>query len=169
MKKTIVIILFCLIVSSVFIGCEQRAVAQETISQTTAIGNPWSDWVTLEEAEDAVGFSFELPETIAGSYEAIAFRTLNDELIEVIYQDEDWEIRVRKQKGEGQDISGDYTQYDTITEAQFGEGLITTYQNSNDNALRQMISCEGYTWSLTAPNGYWGDSNADFLNAILKS
>ena len=167
MKKTIAMILICFIISSLLIGCANQAVTQETTSQITAIGNPWSDWETLKEAEDTVGFSFGLPEIIADSYEAVAFRTLNGELIEVIYQDEDLEVRVRKQKGEGQDISGDYTDYETVTEGQFGDGLITTYHNSGDHAVKQTISAHEYSLSLTAPNGYWGDSNADFLNAIL--
>ena len=167
MKKIIAIILLGLMIPAIFVGCAGHKVEQEAHSQTTAIGNPWSDWETLKEAEDTVGFSFGLPEIIADSYEAVAFRTLNGELIEVIYHDGDLEVRVRKQKGEGQDISGDYTDYETVTEGQFGDGLITTYHNSGDHAVKQTISAHGYSLSLTAPNGYWGDSNADFLNAIL--
>lgn len=167
MKKVIVIILLCLITFSFLIGCENPKVVHKTKSQTTLIGNPWSDWETLDEAEAATGFSFGLPEVVAGSYQSVAFRTLNRELIEVIYHDEDLEVRVRKQKGEGHDISGDYTDYDTFIEEQFNEGMITTYQNSSNNAVKQIISYQGYSWSLTASNGYSGDSNRDFLNAIL--
>ncbi len=168
MKKIISVILVCLTVSAFWAGCEKQAIVDETKSQTTAIGNPWSDWESLEEAEAAAGFPFGLPVVIADSYEAVAFRTLNNELIEVIYHDEDLEVRVRKQKGEGQDISGDYTVYDAVSEDPFNGGMITSYYNSGDNAVKQVISYQGYSWSLTAPNGYWGDSNADFLNAIWE-
>ena len=122
----------------------------------------------MEKAEAAVGFSFDLPETIADSYEAVAFRTMNGELIEVIYRNENFEVRVRKQKGEGQDISGDYSSYDAITEENHNEGMVTTYQSSSDHAVKQIISYSGYSWSLSAPNGYWGDSNTDFVNAIFN-
>ena len=149
-------------------GCANQRPEPETTAQRAAIGNPWSQWASLEEAEAAVGFSFGLPEVISGHYTAEAYRTLNNELLEVIYRDGDFEVRVRKQKGEGQDISGDYNQYDTCTEYPFGSGTLTNYHNTGSPALKQVISCDGYCWSLTAPDGYWGDSNADFLNRILE-
>ena len=168
MKKVIVIILLCLITFSFLIGCENPKVVHKTKSQTTSIGNPWSDWETVDEAEAATGFSFGLPEVVADSYQSVAFRTLNRELIEVIYHDEDLEVRVRKQKGEGQDISGDYNQYDTCTEETFDGGTSSYYCNSGNNAVKQLISYKGYSWSLVAPNGYGDDSNWDFASEVLE-
>ena len=141
---------------------------EEQASQTATIGNPWSDWNTIEEAESVIGFSFGLPEVIADSYDAVSIRTLTDKLIEVVYRDDEFEVCVRKQKGEGQDISGDYNEYDTCTEENYNGGTITNYQNSNNNAVKQIISYKGYSWSLVAPNGYWGDSNQDFVSLIME-
>ena len=70
MKKIALIILCCFVISAIFIGCGNQAAEQEQISQNVTIGNPWSDWASLEEAEGAAGFSFELPEVIAGIYTA---------------------------------------------------------------------------------------------------
>ena len=168
MKKNASIILLCCFISAVFAGCGNQAAVQEPVSQTTALGNPWSDWDSIEEAESAVGFSFGLPEVIADSYNAVTIRTLNNELIEVVYRDEDFEVCVRKQKGEGQAISGDYNVYETCTETNHNGGTITNYHNSNNNAGKQLISYEGYSWSLVAPNGCWGDSNQDFVSKILE-
>ena len=157
-------LLFLLIsVALLICGCAQ----QESQSQTTFIGNPWSDWDSVAEAEAAVGFSFGLPEVIADSYTAAAYRTMNNQLMEVIYRDGDSEIRVRKQPGEGQDISGDYNQYDTCTEEAINSGTVVHYHNSDNNALKQIISCNGYSWSVTASDGFPGDSNRDFLNLIF--
>ena len=161
MKKIMAFILSCLIVSAFFSGCGKQK------AQTTTIGNPWSDWNSIKEAESAAGFSFGLPEVVADAYTATAFRTLNNELIEVIYHDGDSEIRVRKQKGEGQDISGDYNTYDTCTEENINGATVTTCHNSDSNVVKQLISYQGYSWSFTASNGFRGDSNADFLNLIL--
>lgn len=163
MKKIIAVILSCLMVSPFFASCGKQE------AQSTTIGNPWSNWDSMKEAEAAAGFSFDLPEMIADTYTATAFRTLNNELIEVIYRDKDYEIRVRKQKGEGQDISGDYNTYDTCTEESINGGIVTTYHNSGSNAVKQLISYQGFSWSFTSSNGFWGDSNADFLNLILKA
>ena len=159
MKKCITLVLCCLIL---FAGCGK----QESQSQTTFIGNPWSDWESLQEAETAVGFTFGLPESI-GNYTAAAFRTLNNELIEIIYRDGDSEVRVRKQTGEGQDISGDYNQYDTCTEEAMNGGTIVHYHNSHNNAVKQIISYDGYSWSITASEAFPEDANRDFLNLIF--
>ena len=161
MKRFVMATLLCLIISACCVGCGNQK------KQTTTIANPWSDCASLKEAENAAGFSFGLPETIADGYTAAAFRTQNNELIEVIYREEDSEVRVRKQKGEGQDISGDYNNYDTCTEETVNGAVVTTCHNADNNAVKQTISYQGYSWSLTAPDGYWGDSNWDFVNHIL--
>ena len=166
-KNTSIILLWC-IIAAIFVGCGNRTIAQEQLSQTTAIGNPWSDWDSIEEAESVISFSFDLPEVIAGSYHAVSFRTLNTELIEVVYRNEGFEVCVRKQKGEGQDISGDYNKYETCTETNHNGSMIISYHNSHNNAVKQLISYKGYSWSFVAPNGYWGDSNWDFVSIIFE-
>ena len=165
-KKAFGSVLICLISIAVCVGCGKQTAEQEPTSQTVAIGNPWSDWDSMEEAESVTGFSFGLPEVIADSYTAIRIRTLNSELIEVVYRDESFEVCVRKQKGEGQDISGDYNIYETSTEEKYNGGVLTTCYNTNHAAVKQLISYNGYSWSLVAPNGYWGDSNRDFVSEI---
>ena len=163
MKRTAVLILACLCAVMLWTGCRNSKEEAEPVS----IANPWSDWASMAEAETAVGFAFGLPEEIAGRYTADAFRTMNGELMEVIYRDGDTEIRVRKQKGEGQDISGDYNTYDICTEEHVAGGTVTTYQNSGSNGVKQVISCEGFSWSITAPEGFTGDDNQDFVSSIL--
>lgn len=163
MKRLVSLMLLYVMAASFLIGCS----TPKTEAQKTAIANPWLDWETLEQAEEEVGFSFGLPEIIGGSYKATAFRTMNKELMEVIYRDGDREARVRKCSGEGQDISGDHNTYDTCTEESFGEGTVATYQNSGSNSLKQVISCNGFSWSVTAPEGFAGDNNHDFVNLIL--
>jgi hypothetical protein len=114
MKKIALIILCCFVISAIFVGCGNQAAEQEQISQNVAIGNPWSDWASMEEAEAAAGFSFDLPEVIAGSYTAASFRTLNNELIEIIYRDSDYEICVRKQRVKGRTFRETITSMITV-------------------------------------------------------
>ena len=163
MKKRMIVILSFLILSVLLIGCGK----EQPQAQTTFIGNPWSDWTSMEEAEAAAGFSFGLPEVIADGYSAAVFRTMNNQLIEIIYRNGDSEIRVRKQAGEGQDISGDYNKYNISAEETIRGGTVTHYHNSESNALKQVISYNGYSWSVTASDGFPGDSNRDFLNLIF--
>lgn len=167
MKRMVSGIFLCMTAAVLLIGCCIPKSQEHKTEQTTAIANPWSDWDTMEDAEAEVGFDFGLPETIADTYQACGFRTMNKELMEVIYRDEDREVRVRKCSGEGQDISGDYNTYDVCTEENIGGGSVATYQNSGSNALKQVISCNGFSWSVTAPEGFAGDDNHDFVNLIL--
>lgn len=162
MKRRIAIFLLFLILLP---GCGK----QQEAPQTVAIGNPWSDWATLREAETAVGFLYGLPEEIPEAYAAAAFRTMNGELLEIIYRDGDSEIRVRKQAGEGQDLSGDYTSYDSCTLEDYATGSVARYHLSESNACKLVISSSGYSWSVTAPDGFAGDCEAYLLGQILKS
>lgn len=157
MKK---ILLFCLILLVLTSGCGRQE------KQTVSIANPWSDWDTLAEAEAAVGFPFGFPTEIGDAYTAEAFRTMNGELLEVIYSCGDSQVRVRKQKGEDQDISGDYTQYDTCTRETVEGAGVAEYRDSGSNATKLLISCKGYSWSVTAPDGFRGASGADFVDPI---
>lgn len=166
MKRNAAWILLCLTFASLFTGCK-NTVQKEKTAPTIAIANPWSNWDSLEEAEAAAGFSFGLPEKIADRYEAAEYRTMNRQLIEVIYRDHETEVRVRKAKGEGQDISGDYNTYDTCTEENIDGGTVTTYRNSGSNGVKQLIFCQNDSWSITAPEGFAGDDNHDFVSSIL--
>ena len=165
MKKVVTIIMLCLIISTIYVGCGEQKREQ---MQTATIGNPWSNWNTIEEAEAVVGFSFGLPEVIADSYSVVSIRTLNNKLIEVVYQNGDFKVCVRKQKGEGQDISGDYNKYETCTVENYNGGTITNYYNSNDNAVKQIISYKEYSWSLVALNGCGEASVWDFVSKIWE-
>lgn len=163
--KKIVGLLVVLVVAVCCAGCGERTVEQEKPSQVVMIGNPWSDWESIEEAEAATGFSIGLPDVIGDGYRAVGFRTMNNELLEVVYRNGDLEVCVRKQKGEGQDISGDYNQYDVCEEQNCNGGSVISYSKSDSDAVRQVISYKGYSWSLVAPNGY-GDSDTDFVRLI---
>ena len=147
-------------------GCASSTTEPEPTPPVTQIANPWTDWSSIEEAELAVGFSFGLPDTIADRYTVKSIRTMNNVLMEVTYHDDGLTVCVRKQLGEGQDISGDYNQYETCSETNFNGGSMTGYSNSADPAIKQLISYQGYSWSLVAPNGYGDDSGEAFLSLI---
>lgn len=135
------------------------------------VSNPWLGWASVTEAENAAGFSFGLPETIEGSYVAESYRTMSGEtpIIEVTYADEDWTVVVRKAPGEGQDISGIYDHNDIQTGERHG-GQITYYRqhDSKSSSLKIVISDDGYSWSVYAPNGFWGGSCDGFLISIFE-
>ena len=161
MRKILLLTLLCMLLA----GCHsdpQPTEIPETTTQNLMIGNPWKDYPSLEEAEAACGLDFPLEETVAGSYQAESFRVLKGELLEVSYRDDRFPVTVRMQAGEGQDLSGVYGEFENIVPFE-EETYTVTLNYIKDGGLLQLISMDGCSYSIYAPNGYWGDSNADFL------
>ena len=143
MKKAIIIsLIFILLFSLISCGKPEE--------ELTQIGNPWVDYDRLSDAEDAVGFKLGMPTEITGGFIAEEFRVMNNELLEIVYRDGDYEVTVRKAPGEDQDISG-------------------VYSDPEAKGNLDLYSLNGYSYSLYAPNGYWGDSGEDFRLAVLAS
>ena len=160
MKKLIVILCFVLICTAAF-GCSKK---EDTGNMQ--IGNPWKTYDTLAEAEKTAGFEFGIPETVL-DYTACVFRVMSDSLIEVRYQCGDLEVLVRKQAGEDQDISGDYTQYtsETVTDLEGGWVKVRT----DGTAVSALISYSGYSWSIYSAEGLSDEAQNCFISAITGS
>ncbi len=161
MKKTMLILMVCLLLA----GCGSTTKSPENSEETAPVlqmGNPWKDYASLEEAEAACRLDFPLEDVVADSYHAESYRVLNGELLEVTYRDATLEVTVRMQTGEGQDLSGVYAEFETISTYET-ENHTLTNKKIKDGGMVQLISKDGYSYSFYAPNHYWGDSNADFL------
>ena len=166
-------ILTIVMIIALLTGCAEAASPAATPAESMEkeenmqIANPWKDYGTLKEAEEAAGFSLDIPDVIADSYRVEVFRVMNGELLEVIYRDEKGhEVRIRKRAGEGNDISGNYNQYKKVTEEELpnGNGSVTYKTDGTDCQI--LASYGGYSWSLYAPDGFSGDSAAEFINDI---
>ena len=160
MKKAILILL-CLLLA----GCASTEQSPETTAETAPIlqlANPWKDFPSLEEAEAACGLDFPLEDVVVDSYKAESNRVMNGQLMEVAYRDNTFEVTVRMQAGEKQDISGVYEEFENITTFETDTRTITN-KKIKDGGILQLISKDGCSYSFYAPNHYWGDSNADFL------
>ena len=169
MKRIFIMILFCFNTILLFGGCGNSKYVPKEEEQLVEIANPWTEWESIEETEKATGITFGLPKVISDSYVADEFRTMKGELIEVVYHgDDELEVCVRKQKGEGSDISGDYNEYENYEKKEVHGGEVSIYYNTDNRSIKQVISYQGYSLSIVAPKGFWGDSNQDFLNLIFE-
>lgn len=171
MKRTIAALLLaaCLLAGC---GAPQQEAAAETdrtafaqTAGTTQVANPWKHYDTLSDAEAAAGFALDMPETVE-SYQAEVFRVMSGQLLEVTYRSGESEVTVRKIAGEGQDVSGVYNTYETVTESERGGGAVTVKTDGTE--VLTLVSCSGYSWSLCAPGGYEGGAAESFLLAIIK-
>jgi len=115
------ILLIILMTATMLIACGQdkNENAADNGSETVGSANPFAEYDSLKEAEDAAGFSFTQP-TAPANYENLVYRAATDgSMIEVIfYNDDKSEEAFRTRKGPGDaDISGDYNEYsDEVTE-----------------------------------------------------
>lgn len=134
--------------------------------ESVGLPNPWSDHASLHEAEKEAGTELGLSEEL-GSFKAEVFRTMSGGLLEVIYRaSDDVEIRVRKLAGEAQDISGDYSNYTQIRKETIDGAEITI--KTQDAATLILLSHGGYSWSISAQEGFGNDNAALFIDAIIK-
>ncbi len=173
-KNVVLLIIIIMLIT----GCASQT-PKEKDAQGGAVADQdeliWDEWDSLKEAEAAVGFDFELPETVSGSYKAEEYKTLNGEIIEVTYRDDDYTVYVRKQKIASSlwaDLPGGYNETDFEVRDSFDldDGTITYSYNPEDenSPFKTDILYKGFCWALFAPKGYWGDSAYDFSTGIYE-
>lgn len=163
MRKKLLLLIIPLFL---FAGCaaSETQPPMTEATHTVQLANPWVSYDTLSEAEAAAGFSLSVPEEIA-PFRAENFRVMNGQLLEVIYRDGDDTVTVRKQAGEGQDISGVFEVFEKETVYKTGNSWIIG--RSSENRELNLIDSGGYSWSVYAPGDCPEDCRGAFLNAIL--
>ena len=167
MEYRIIAVLLCLLL----VGCSAKRDPVETSAPveeaSTQIANPWKDYASLVDAEAACGLTFPRPKLVADNYVAESFRVMNGELLEVRYHDRDFSVTVRMQAGEDRDLSGIYGEFENIQTSVFDGATITS--KDIDGGIVQLISKDGYSYSLYAPKHYVGDSNVEFLQYLYDA
>ena len=147
MKKRIIIILAALAILS---GCAAKP-ATEATEATEApgqmqIGNPWRDYDTLADAENACGLVFPVPEDVPSGYAAESYRVMNNSLLEVRYRNGESEITVRMQDGDDEDISGIYENF-TAVEITDRNGSAVTRKEAAD-CIVYLVRNNGCSFSV---------------------
>ena len=123
---------------------DMAAMDSGTAYESAQIANPWIDAESLEEAEEAAGFTIGIPEA-EEPYTTLIYRAMEGEMLEIIFveyegseegddaeEDDDGNeykegFRIRKARGED-DISGDYNTY--------AEGKIISLEDGTKVTLR---------------------------------
>lgn len=127
--------------------------------------NPFMDFDTLAEAEKQTGFYITLPDAIGGSDNKI-YRTMNNEMIEVIYVSGDDESgRVRKARG-SEDISGDYNEYAETENVSVG-GVDVLLKGDAGLVKLALWTNGGYTYSVSAEAGVSADEMTALVSAVV--
>ena len=131
----------------VFAGCS----AKPEESAGTQIPNPVVPAGSLEEAAEITGFNLSVPDKIEG-YEDISVQVISKELIQVIYDNGETDIYIRKAKGQ-EDISGDWNEYPDVAEETIG-GKTCTVKKKDGKVYVVLWTADGYTYSVQSNDGF---------------
>lgn len=145
--KRIVAAALCLCSAAFFLlGCAGSG-GEVSDTGVVQIPNPFEEYETIEQAQEAVGFELNAPEEINGCAERVFRVNRECGLLEVIYRDKDGDraYTIRKAAGDG-DISGDYNKY---TYSSTVDGIEVKGEGTSACFLAVWVN-GGYTYAVSA-------------------
>ena len=142
--------------------------SEESDPHPAQMGNPWTDCETPEDAVGLAGFDIAVPDSIAG-YDAPVYRVMSEKMLEVLYPAENGELRIRKQAATnevGNDISGDYNDYQQHAAITTREGADVILDGNDDTISRALWTIGGYAYSVTVQPGIDIGAMSEIIAAI---
>lgn len=147
MKKLFAFML-CTVLTIGLVAC--NAPAETKDEDGTKLNSPFTECQTLEEAAGLAGFEITVPDTVS-DYETRIIRAMADNMIEIIYEKEEDEVRIRKGAG-SQNVSGDYNAYAESETVSVGDREVTLQGNDGTVTLATWEK-GGYSYSVRASAG----------------
>ena len=127
------------------------------------IPNPFIDCASIAEASRAAGFEMRAPEAV-GDYDRVSISAIDGELIDVLYENGDNTVRVRKGAGT-EDVSGDYNSYAETAVSQV-DGMEVTMKGGAGRVNLAVWTNGEYTYSVSASAGMSRREMADLIREI---
>lgn len=130
------------------INIEGKNTNKITSEDFVEIPNPLKECGTLQEAEELVDFKANILTKIPDGYVQDSIYVIGDDIIQVIYLNEDSEICFRQAKGED-DISGDYNEYNETNTINVN-GVDITTKGNNGKVNLAIWAKDGYTFAISS-------------------
>lgn len=118
------------------------------------IPSPWIDFETVADAEKLAGFTVTLPSKMPEGYTQKSIQAVENESLQVIYENGDNGITIRKAKG-SEDISGDYNEYGENKTLTVGSLEVSTRGNNGKVNVATWVDGE-YTYAVSVNSGEAG-------------
>lgn len=146
------------------VSTESTAKIESTEKNSVGLANPFVTCSTLEEAAQTAGFEMTVPETVKG-YEEAVIQAIENQLIQVIWQNGENKIIIRKGTGTD-DISGNFNQYAQTEEVTVGDWNVT--MKGSAEAVNVAVWTAGdYAYAVSAAKeGLSKDAMADLAAGI---
>ena len=118
---------------------------------STQIRNPFIEYKTVDDAKKALSFNAKIPAKLPGGYKLTYVSTLQNEMLQLVYEKEGKEIMYRTEKG-SDDISGDYNVYKDVKTEDIG-GREVTVKGDGTSANTAVWQDEKEAYSVYSQNG----------------
>ena len=127
-------------------------------------GNPYAEYDTLEEAENTIGFEISVPDSYGG-YTEPYYAVIEGKILEVqYYNGDDRGMFIRKSRG-SEDISGDFNEYNTVTETEVN-GNTVTIKGSGDEFILALWVSGDYSYSVSVSSGISENALKEIIEKI---
>lgn len=176
MKKLMKVVLITLMITSI-VGCakETNKITTEVeegidtnleVQEKVQMVNPIIEYDTIEEAKEKCEFEIQIPTGLTDGYEIESICIINNELLEIVYKQEENELVYRQGKGQ-EDVSGDYTDYADSKRIEVGMNSIDLFGEGKTINLAKWTD-EKYSYSLNINIGQVGMDETVIIS-ILES
>lgn len=149
MKKRIIALITIAASAMVLGACSSSGVSSVTSSAAEA--NPWEEFDTLEEAEEAAGVEITVPDMSEYGTDEVYMVCAALSEVEIQYYDGDEQTAYIRKANDDGDISGDYNTYDYENTATINDNEVTV-KGTDGNELNLAIwhvgdyaYCVGFT------------------------
>lgn len=127
-------------------------------------GNPYAEYDTLEEAENTIGFEISVPDSYGG-YTEPYYAVIEGKILEVqYYNGDDRGMIIMKSRG-SEDISGDFNEYNTVTETEVNGNTVTIKGNGDEFSLALWVSGD-YSYSVSVSSGISENALKEIIEKI---
>lgn len=126
--------------------------------------NPFVDCADMDTAAALSGFSFTVPESIAG-YERTLIQSIDGDLFQIFYENADGkELLLRKGTG-SDDISGDYNKYETVRTDEIA-GKEVTLRGNGETVSGAVWTDGDYSYSVYAEDGIAESAMTEIVSSM---
>lgn len=127
-------------------------------------GNPYAEYDTLEEAENTIGFEISVPDSYS-EYTEPYYAVIEGKILEVqYYNGDDRGMIISKSRG-SEDISGDFNEYNTVTETEVNGNTVTIKGNGDEFSLALWVSGD-YSYSVSVSSGISENALKEIIEKI---
>ena len=127
-------------------------------------GNPYAEYDTLEEAENTIGFVISVPDSY-GEYTEPYYAVIEGKILEVqYYNGDDRGMIISKSRG-SEDISGDFNEYNTVTETEVNGNTVTIKGSGDEFSLALWVSGD-YSYSVSVSSGISENALKEIIEKI---